>query len=74
MNTLVVHRLKNHTLTLAHNDAGNCIGVLAECVCGWQSIHFSSFSASVAFQSHCEAQRGKDITDPDLSFLKPGSP
>ena len=47
------HRLKDNTLTRVKS------GILAECECGWRSVHFTSFSASAAFMDHQEREQEK---------------
>lgn len=43
------HKLVDNTLV--RGEGG---GILARCVCGWRSEHFSTFAASAAFQDHKE--------------------
>ena len=42
------HRLQGGTLKRTDN------GIVARCECGWVSCHFTSLSASAAFQDHKE--------------------
>lgn len=35
-------------------------GIVAECKCGWSSIHFSSLAASAAFQDHKEKRPSEE--------------
>jgi hypothetical protein len=54
------HRLKDGTLKRVEG------GILAECECGWTSMHFTSLSASAMFQDHQESAEKHDDALLDL--------
>jgi len=57
------HKLVDRTLIREGNE------IVARCTCGWRSGHFSSMSASVAFQQHQEemARKGDPVNDEDVA-------
>jgi hypothetical protein len=58
------HELKDGTLRVVSG------GIEAECVCGWSSIHFSSFTASAAFRDHQENAEGLENYQRNMDVLR----
>jgi hypothetical protein len=50
----MTHQLVDSTLYVERDSDGKALGIVAQCTCGWRSRHFTSFSASAAFQEHKE--------------------
>lgn len=58
------HQLVNGTLVREPS------GIVARCICGWSSSHFSSMSASCAFRDHQEAHENRE--DPSREGVRHG--
>lgn len=49
---MIEHKLIDGTLKVERDQSGATI--VAKCVCGWSSAHFTLFAASAAFRNHQE--------------------